>query len=217
MGIPMLHKGQAVLVGPDSDDHPWRMIVDVVQDGQVTLATGDGERLPTEWSSLTEVHITSIDRYNVHLIHVPVRRVGETRLVVGEPDARTPVSRRAYARICSPVPTSCMLLDTQHNMWIPFDGEIRDLGGGGCSLVADVYAEEGATIALSFVLDDLAPIVLVGRVLPREVLPTIGKMLTRVEFVLIREAERDRILRYVLLASARKHAHDVRQQHVTLP
>jgi PilZ domain len=202
----MLEAGQSVLVSAGADDAPWRMVVDVVQEGQVTLATHEAERLPPAWSELTEVHITSLDRYNVHLIHVPVRRVGETRLVVGEPDDATPVQRRAYARIASPVPASCMYLDVGGNAWIPFDSEIRDLGGGGCSLLADVFAPDGATVVLSFVLDEPTPVVLVGRVLPREVLPTVGKVLTRVEFVLIREADRDRILRHVLLTSARRHA-----------
>ena len=43
---------------------------------------------------------------------------------------------------------------------------------------------------------------MLGRVLPREALPTIGKPLTRIEFVLIRESDRDRILRFVLLSLA---------------
>jgi hypothetical protein len=215
MTLPVLAMGQSVLVGGGPDDAPWRMVVDVVQDGQVTLATHDGERLPAEWADLAEVHITSVDRYNIHLIHVPVRRIGETRLVVGEPDANTPVQRRAYARICRPVHASCMLHDSASNSWIPFEAEIRDLGGGGCSLVGDVYATEGGIVVLSFMLDDPTPIVIVGRVLPREALPTIGKLMTRIEFVLIREAERDRVLRFVLLASARRHAADV--QHHLMP
>jgi len=34
--------------------------------------------------------------------------------------------------------------------------------------------------------------------LPREALPTIGKPMTRIEFVLIRETDRDRIIGFVL-------------------
>jgi hypothetical protein len=63
------------------------------------------------------------------------------------------------------------------------------------------------TVVMSFALDEHGPIVVVGRVLPREVLPTIGKIMTRIEFVLVREAERDRILRYILVnLAARRHA-----------
>jgi hypothetical protein len=197
--VPVLEKGQSVLVAPAADDAPWRMVVDVVQEGHVTLATPDDEQLPATWQSLTEVHLTSLDRFNVHHIHVPVVRTGATRLVVGEPDADTPAQRRAYVRIFSPVPASCMVLDTQENQWIPFAAEVRDLGGGGCSFVADAVAPEAATVVISFALDELGPIVVVGRVLPRETVPTIGRLLTRIEFVLIQEPERDRILRYVLL------------------
>jgi hypothetical protein len=39
-------------------------------------------------------------------------------------------------------------------------------------------------------------------VLPREALPTVGRILIRIEFALIRESERDRILRFILLMIA---------------
>ncbi len=53
---------------------------------------------------------------------------------------------------------------------------------------------------MSFELDDDAPFAVLGRVLPREALPTIGKPLTRIEFSLVRESDRDRIMRFVLLS-----------------
>jgi hypothetical protein len=204
--LPLLEVGRTVLVAAAPEDPPWRMVVDVVQDGQITLATVDDEQLPSEWHDISETHITTLDRFSVHLIHIPVLRVGDTRMVIGTPNAETPVQRRAYARITNFVPARCMLLNPEENVWIPFDAEVRDLGGGGLSLVAHVLAPEGATIALSIVLDG-PPVVAMGKVLPREALPTIGRALIRVEFVLIREADRDRILRYVLLALAgRRHA-----------
>jgi hypothetical protein len=203
---PILEIGQSVLVAPTADEAPWRMLVDVVQDGVITLATPDDERLPTEWQSLGEIHITTLDRFSVHLIHVPVRRVGETRLVVGAPDAGTPVRRRAYARVLAAVPASFTVLDPSENRWSTFDADVRDLGGGGCSVVSDRAPAEGRTVVISLALDNEHPVVVVGRVLPREELPTVGKLLLRIEFVLIREADRDRILRYVLMEMAgRRH------------
>jgi hypothetical protein len=201
----MLEVGESVLVSPALEDPPWRMVVDVVQEGHVTLATLDNEHLPHEWQSLSETHLTTINRFSVHHIHVPVLRVGDTRMVVGEPDRETPVQRRAYVRVFAPVPASCLLLDPDENRWYPFEGEIRDLGGGGCSLVADMIAPEGATMVMSLAFKD-RPVVVVARVLPREALPTIGKLLTRVEFVLIREPDRDRILGFILMTLAgRRH------------
>jgi hypothetical protein len=212
MSVLLLETGQSVLVGPTVDDAPWRMSVDRVQEGHVTLATVGHEHLPSSWRGLGEVHITLLDRDSVHLIHVPVVRVGATRLVVGAPDEDTPVQRRAYARIFSRVPASCMLLDARANRWMPFPADVRDLGGGGCSLVADGLAPEGARVVISFALDKLGPIVVLGRVLPREVVSTIGQHLARIEFELIQDPERDRILRYVLLASAaRRHAADLQR------
>lgn len=203
---PVLEVGQTVLVAPLPRDAPWRMVVDVVQDGQVTLASFQNEHLPPEWRDIEELCVTSIERLGMHLIHVPVRRVGETRVVIGEPDTTTPVQRRAYVRIYADVPARCMLLDPAANTWVPFDAEIRDLGGGGCSLVSATPAAEGTVITISLMLDDRGPLVVVGRVLPHETLPTVGRVLTRVEFMLIREADRDRVLRYILLSlAARRH------------
>ena len=47
-------------------------------------------------------------------------------------------------------------------------------------------------------------------VLSREDLPTIGKPLTRVEFALIREADRDRIMRFVLLSLGQHRSAELR-------
>jgi len=206
-GVPLLECGRSVLVASTADEPPWRMVVDVVQEGQVTLATPDDEQLPREWHDVAEVQITSLDRFSVHLIHVPVVRVVNTRLVVAEPNITTPVQRRAYARVFSPVPATCMVLDSSDQRWHPLDAEVRDLGGGGCAVVSDHPLADRATLVISLALDDQGPIVVVGRVLPREALPRIGKAMARIEFVLIRESERDRILRYILLNLAgRRHA-----------
>jgi hypothetical protein len=201
--LPPIEVGQAVLVAPSPEDHPWRMTVDVVQDGHITLAVHDDEHLPDEWADLTEVNITCLGRYAVYVVHMPVVRVGDTRMVVGRPDDSTPYERRAYARVFSPVPASCMVLEADTNKWVTFDADVRDLGGGGCSFLAGVVPPDGATVVMSFAVDDAQPVVLVARVLPREALPTIGKPLTRLEYLLVRESDRDRILRYVLLALAR--------------
>jgi hypothetical protein len=202
MSAPVFEVGQPVLVAPSTDDAPWRMMVDVVQEGQITLATHEDEHLPREWHDLTEVHLTCLGRFSVYLIHVPIVRMGATRLVVGEPNAETPMQRRAYARVLMPVPASCVLLDAETNEWVPFAADVRDLGGGGCSFLADETPEAGASVVVSIAIDSLPPVVVVGRVLPREAIPTIGKPMTRLEFALIREADRDRILRFVLLTLA---------------
>lgn len=200
MTSPLLEVGQPVLVAAAPDGPPWRMVVDLVQDGHITLAAGADEHLPKEWSDLAEVHLTCLGRFSVYLIHVPVVRSGDTRLVIGEPDSDTPVQRRAYARVLHHVPVSCAVLDAKMNSWTAFEAEVRDLGGGGCSVLTDFTPPAGATIAISFALDNDPPFAVLGRVLPREALPTIGKPLTRIEFVLIRESDRDRIMGFVLLS-----------------
>jgi len=212
MTAPLLEVGQPVLVAAGPDEPPWRMVVDLVQDGHITLAAGTDERLPKEWSTLAKVHLTCLGRYSVYLIHVPVVRSGETRLVIGAPDRDSAVQRRAYARVLHHVPVSCTVLDPKTNTWNSFAAEVRDLGGGGCSVLTDHTPAAGCTLAISFALDEDAPFAALGRVLPREALPTIGKPLTRIEFVLIRESDRDRIMRFVLLSLARHRRAELRPE-----
>ena len=195
---PLLEVGQPVLVSGAPDDPPWPMTVDLVQDDRITLAVTDNRPLPHEWSELPEVQVTCLGRFSVYLIHVPVVRSGETRLVIGAPETEGAVQRRAYARVLQPVPVSCTLLDPDGEQWISFDADVRDLGGGGCSVLSDVTPPEDALVAIAFAIDGEAPFAVVGRVLPREALPTIGKPLTRIEFMLIRELDRDRIIGFVL-------------------
>ncbi len=90
------------------------MVVDLVQDGHITLAAREDEHLPREWNSLSEIQLTCLGRFSVYLIHVPVVRSGDTRLVIGAPDDDTAVQRRAYARVLSHVPVSCAVLDRRH-------------------------------------------------------------------------------------------------------
>ncbi|HVJ97507.1 MAG TPA: PilZ domain-containing protein [Acidimicrobiia bacterium] len=201
MSLPRLEVGESVLIAPGPDDAPWRMVVDLVQDGQITLAAPE-EELPREWKDLDEVMVTCLGRFSIYLIHVPVVRSGPTRLVIGEPSEQMPVQRRAYARVNSPVPATYMRLDQETNRFVLFDGEVRDLGGGGCAILSSEVPDDGSSLVISFQLDDRGPLVIVGRVLPRQELPTIGKPMTRVEFVLIRESDRDRVLRFVLMALA---------------
>ena len=209
MWSPLLEVGQPVLVSASTDGPAVRVVVDLVQDGHITLATSDAEPLPREWRDLTEVHLTCLGRFSVYLIHVPVVRTGETRLVIGSPDENA-VQRRAHVRVTSPVPVNCAQLNSETGTWSTFGGEVRDLGGGGCSILTDATPPAGTSISISFDLDDEPPLVAVGRVLPREDLPTIGKPLTRVEFVLIRELDRDRVMRFVMYSLARARRAELR-------
>ena len=212
MTSPLLEVGQSVLVAPGPDEPPWRMIVDLVQDGHITLAVHDDEHIPAGWNDLAEVHITCLGRSSVYVIQVAVVRSGETRLVVGAPAHDAALQRRAYVRVLSHVPVSCTVLDAETNTFTTFDAEVRDLGGGGCSVLTDLTPRAGTTVVISFALDEDAPFVAVGRVLPRDALPTIGKPLTRVEFVLIREMDRDRIMRFVLLSLAQQRKAQLRPE-----
>jgi hypothetical protein len=207
---PLLEVGQPVLVSGDPDDPPERMTVDLVQDEHVTLGVHGNRNLPNAWRELPAVHLTCLGRFSVYMIHVPVVSSDETQLVIGPPENPAAVQRRAYARVAQPVPVSCTVLDPESEQWSAFDADVRDLGGGGCSVLSDISPPNGAFLAIAFSIDDDEPFPVVGRVLPREELPTIGRPLTRIAFTLIRETDRDRIIGFVLHSLASRGRVDPR-------
>jgi hypothetical protein len=198
--IPAFEPGHAALLATDPDAEGLHMVVDLVQDDHVTLRSVDDVTLPREWSSQEVLSLTYLDRFAVYTVDVPIIRVGTTRLVIGPPEDDAPVERRQYARILTPLPATCLLLDDAHNQFTPFDAVVRDLGGGGLALTAPAIAPPGSTMVVSLGLPDERPVVVVGTVLPSDV--AIGAASVRVEFTLVREADRDRILRFVLLSLA---------------
>jgi len=204
--LPEFAVGHAALVAVDpEDDAPgFRMIVDLVQEDQITLASTDGDVLPRDWKQYEKLALTYLDRFSVYTFEVPVVRFGTTRLVIATPDASTAVQRRQYARVLTPLPSTCLLLDAEHNQFTPFDATVRDLGGGGMALTAPAIAPEGATMVVSLALPDETPVVVLGTVLG-DVAGT-SRVTVRIEFTLIKEMDRDRILRFVLasLAGVRK-------------
>lgn len=178
------------------------MIVDLVQGDHVTLRSVDDVVIPREWATRETLSLTYLDRFAVYTVEVPVIRSGQTRLVIGTPAEDAAVDRRQYVRIVTPLPATCLLLDEQHNRFTPFDGVVRDLGGGGLALSAAAIAPAGATMVVSLALPDDRPVVAVGTVLPSDAAVGLDRGTVRLEFTLMREAERDRILRFVLLSLA---------------
>jgi PilZ domain len=206
--IPVFHPGHAALVATDPEAEGLHMLVDLVQDDHITLASVDDVHVPREWAERATLSLTYLDRFAVYTVDVQVLRVGTTRLVVGPPADDAPVERRQYARVLTPLPATCLLLDPENNRFTPFDAVVRDLGGGGLALSASVIAPAGATMVVSLGLPDERPVVVVGTTLPSDLSIALDRPTVRLEFTLVREADRDRILRFVLLslAGARRRA-----------
>jgi c-di-GMP-binding flagellar brake protein YcgR len=202
--LPGLHVGQTVLVAPGEDSEPVHMLVDVVQDGQFTLATVDDVPIPALVSHVSPLVVTYVDRFAVYTVDAEVVRQGTTRLVCAVPDDARSVQRRQYARVLVPVDASCLLLDPQGARFTPFDATVRDIGGGGLAFTADAIAPEGAMLVIALALPGAPPIVVVGTVLAPDVALRGGsaRRIVRVEFTLIREADRDKVLRFVLACLA---------------
>lgn len=196
--------GRSALLAIDDDDaDARRLLVDLVQEGQVTLAASEGERLPRAWRDRAELRCTYLDRFSISTVAVPILRVGETRLVIGDAAPGAPVQRRQYVRVCTPVPASCLLLDPRAASFSPFEGTVHDLGGGGLAMRAGAIAPAGATVVLALALPGEAPVVTVGTVLPDGAAPSIERTAVRVEYTLIKEADRDRLIRFILTSLVR--------------
>ncbi|MGQ0823626.1 MAG: PilZ domain-containing protein [Actinomycetota bacterium] len=201
VALPEFAPGHSALVAVDGDAEAFRMVVDLVQDDHITLASTHGDVLPRDWREHETLSLTYLDRFSVYTFEVPVVSFGTTRLVIGTPEAGVAIQRRQYARVLTPLPATCLLLDGATNQFTPFDAIVRDLGGGGLALTAPAIAPAGATMVVSLGLPDEAPVIVLGTVLPSDA--GIGTRITvRIEFTLVKEMDRDRILRFVLLSLA---------------
>ena len=200
MITPTFEPGHAALLATSADDEGLHMVVDLVQDDHITLRSVDNVSIPREWTTRETLSLTYLDRFAVYTVDVPVIRSGQTRLVIGPPAEDAAVDRRQHVRIVTPLPATCLLLDEQNNRFTPFDAVVRDLGGGGLAVSAAAIAPAGATMVVSLALPDDRPVVAVGTVLPSDVSVGLDRATVRIEFTLVRESERDRILRFVLLS-----------------
>lgn len=97
-------------------------------------------------------------------------------------------------------------VDDRTNRFTPFDGHVIDVGGGGLALAADVIAPQHATVVVSLAIPDDRPVVVTGSVLASDRDPNQRtRRLLRIQFSLIGEADRDRLLRWVF-ANLRRQA-----------
>ena len=208
-GLPRFEARRPALVelAPGGgDEAPLRVVIETVQTDRLVVATADELRVPAPFATGTEVVVTYLDRYGVYTMQGPVVRRGDTTLVVGLPESAERVQRRQYVRVQAPLPASCLLLDQRTNHFTPFEARVEDVGGGGLAMTADLIAPPGAVIVSSLALPGEPPVVAVGTVLAADTGPrrSVGEHYqVRVQFSLIAEPDRDRILRFIL-SSLRK-------------
>ena len=195
--VPRLEANQAAIIEFTGRD-PLRLVVEAVQGERVTLSVEEGGRLPAGLGSAGMVRMTYLHRYGVYTLEVPVESVGATTLVVGVPARVDRIQRRSYVRVDHPVDAACLLHDPDRNSFTSFDADVVDIGGGGIGLAANVIAPVGATVVMSVGIPGGSPVVAVGNVLAGEE-PRVraDRRRMRVQYTLIREPDRDRIMAFI--------------------
>lgn len=201
---PTLTAGQTVLLEAATEDNPERhtVVIEAIQDDEVVLAQTKGGSIPHARPD-DRFRMIVLARNTMYNIDCDVtRRSAHSLRVRLSPDAER-VSRRQYVRVVAEVPMSCLILNDNTNQWSQFHGRITDISAGGMAMAANTIAPVGATVVFSIAIPGERPVVAIGRVLPTDAeirkvvqLSVRGPAL-RVEFTMIREAERDRLMRFI--------------------
>jgi hypothetical protein len=197
---PRPAEGQDALVTASPDAEPLTFVVASVQGDRVTLSAKDGA---TGLRAGATAHLQYVDRFGVYDVDAPVLSVDGTGVVMGVPSGgdESTIRRRAYVRLRAPLDATCLLLDPQRNEFAPLGATVVDIGGGGAALAVAAIAPTGGTMVCSIALPGApAPVVTVGTVLPADADPRdhAERRHVRLQFTLITESDRDRILAFAL-------------------
>jgi PilZ domain-containing protein len=206
--------GQEAVVGVDTIDEPLKLVVEAVHGDRITLSAtrdGDSANAGSDIAALRDgaaVQLQYVDRFGVYDVDAAVLQHDRSSVVVGVTLAEQPERRRVYVRLRAPVDATCLLLDPDRNEFTQLDAAVVDVGGGGAALAIPAIAPTGATMVCSIAIAPGAPIVTVAHVLPADADPRDQpeRRHVRVQFTLIAEADRDRLLRFILDALAHARA-----------
>jgi hypothetical protein len=205
---PRLTEGQDAVVGAVSEGDPVAaaVVVASVNDERVTLSANDGEIAGIRTGDTARLQY--VDRFGVYEFDAPVLRCDNGTAVLGISQDEQPVRRRVYVRLEAPIPTACLLLDPSQNVFTALDASVVDISGGGAALAVPAIAPTGATLVCSIALPGTAPVVTIANVLSPDADPrdAAERRHVRVQFTLISDRDRDRLLSFILDALARSRA-----------
>jgi hypothetical protein len=212
--VPDLVVGQEAVVTLESSEAPLKLVVEAVHGDRVTLGAirdGDGANASGDLSTLHKgaaVVVQYVDRFGVYEVDGSVLQLDLVSIVVGVGRDDQPARRRVYVRLRAPLDASCLLLDPDRNTFTELDASVVDVGGGGAALAVPAIAPTGATMVCSIAIAPGAPVVTIAHVLAPDADPRDQpeRRHVRVQFTLISEVDRDRLLRFVLDALAHSRA-----------
>jgi len=198
--IPKLEAGLPVII--DSGEIRARGVIDAVQEHRLVIAAADRVDFPEELNAGETVTVMVPATRGIYEMPVTVFERGDRSLRVDLAAEATLTQRRAYVRVEHPIAMACLLLDEQTNRFQPFNAQVTDVSGGGCAMLADVIAPQGAVVVCSLAIPDGRPVVAIASALANDrearlQSVTEGHKL-RVSFNQITEADRDRLIRFLL-------------------
>jgi hypothetical protein len=191
------------LLGVESMEAPASFVVDAVHGDRVTLrAESDIASAPPDLSAGGAAQLQYVDRFGVYTCDATILERDGGMVVIGVSEGDDAVRRRVYARLRAPLDAACLLLDAEHNEFTPLDAHVVDIGGGGAALAVPAIAPTGATLVCSIAVPAEPPIVTITNVLAADADPRDNpdRRHVRVQFTLIAEKDRDRLLRLILEA-----------------
>jgi hypothetical protein len=206
--------GQEAVLDVDTLGEPLKLVVEAVHGDRITLSAtrdGDGTNASSDITSLRDgdaVVLQYVDRFGVYDVDAAVVKRDRGSLIVGVASEDQPVRRRVYVRLRAPLDATCLLLDPDRNTFTELDASVVDVGGGGAALAVPAIAPTGAAMVCSIAIAPGAPVVTVAHVLAPDADPRDQpeRRHVRVQFTLIAEADRDRLLRFILDALAHSRA-----------
>jgi hypothetical protein len=203
--------GQPARFGIAGGEPAVAVVVESVHGDRITLradADHDAGHISDAIRDGTAGTLEYADRFGIYstdatLVHRETRDDHE-HLVIAVPDSGEGERRRLYIRLHAPLDATCLLLDPERNTFTALDATVVDVGGGGAALAMPAIAPTGATIVCSLAMPAGPPVVTVTHVLPADADPRDepSRRHVRVQFTLIAEADRDRLLHLILAALA---------------
>ena len=219
MPTPVIEPGHLVIVEFTTPNGAARasVIVEAVQDGAVLVGKLDGYEIP-RLAEGSEANLIVLDRNDMYSLGCTVSRSGDESMRLEVESEAERVVRRQYVRVAVDVPVSCLMLNALKNSWTPFDAAVTDISAGGMAMTADVIVPAGSTVVISIAIPEDTPVVAIGRTLPtdndtRKVVNLATKgPLVRLEYTSIREAERERLMRFIFSEMLKQRRSEIEER-----
>jgi hypothetical protein len=206
-----LAPGQAARFAVAGSEPVVALVVDAIHGDRITLRADRDHDAGHIGEALREGVTGTLeyaDRFGIYsadatVVHRDTSDDNE-HVVIVVPDVGEAERRRLYVRLHAPIDATCLLLDPDHNVFTMLDASVVDVGGGGAALAMPAIAPTGATIVCSLAMPTGLPVVTVTHVLPSDADPRDepSRREVRVQFTLISEKDRDRLLHVILDALA---------------